>query len=500
MVQLPTVSGADTRDACVATPVGDYELIDFGNGRKLERWGEYLVEYPDRLARGEPAGKHWSADWIYVDDVGTRGHWEPTRSGLSREWTVMVGGQSVLCRLDERGRVGLRGREFPCAGWIRQRIEGCFDIEDIRVLNLFAGNGYVTAQAVQAGASVVHVDSSVAMLELARKLAGEQQVEYVHEDVMDYVEGLLRRQQRFDVIVLPVPPVGHGPKGQMWDREVDMAKLVRYLPKLKSDDCLGIWLSTDSGAITWRAEGLEKLLREVLPGCTVDPLCLGVKTRDGRVLPAGIAARWYDETGFLQTGDVPLTAAQLEERLDVHMISLGAAEEPARMLAEVSREQQDFVLRQVNIVARTSSGMALNYVTYVSNALRLMDTEGVEAWLLACMDIYDTRGLHAAVVAFKDAGNFAREHKARSTGVAFDDVVNVLEAFVHGLNGRKLKIECGEHAWTDTETIYLPATVGLFEERDDNFQLYKVMVVHQWAQTWYGTWRMPSMRVLEGYG
>ncbi|MCK5481126.1 MAG: nitric oxide reductase activation protein, partial [Gammaproteobacteria bacterium] len=116
------------------------------------------------------------------------------------------------------------------------------------------------------------------------------------------------------------------------------------------------------------------------------------------------------------------------------------------------------------------------------------------------MDIYDTRGLHAAVVAFKDAGNFAREHKARSTGVAFDDVVNVLEVFVHGLGGRRLKIECGEHAWTDTETVFLPATVGLFEERDDNFQLYKVMVVHQWAQTWYGTWRMPSMRVLEGYG
>ena len=55
MVQLPTVSEADTRDALVAAPSGDYELIDFGNGRKLERWGEYLVESPDRLASGVPA-------------------------------------------------------------------------------------------------------------------------------------------------------------------------------------------------------------------------------------------------------------------------------------------------------------------------------------------------------------------------------------------------------------------------------------------------------------
>ena len=55
MVQLPIVSEADTRDAFVATPLDDYELLDFGDGRKLERWGEYLVESPDRLATGEPA-------------------------------------------------------------------------------------------------------------------------------------------------------------------------------------------------------------------------------------------------------------------------------------------------------------------------------------------------------------------------------------------------------------------------------------------------------------
>ena len=63
------------------------------------------------------------------------------------------------------------------------------------------------------------------------------------------------------------------------------------------------------------------LLREALPGCTIEPLHLGVQTRDGRVLSAGVAARWYDETEFLQTSGLPLTAAQLEARLDIHMIS-----------------------------------------------------------------------------------------------------------------------------------------------------------------------------------
>jgi len=499
MSQPSIDSGKNVLDVRVETPAGDYELIDFGGGRKLERWGDILVECPDRLATGKPASEQWSADWVYVQELGSGGHWQPTRSGLPREWQVTVNGQQLVCRLDEQGRVGFRGRELSCADWICQRIEGCYDLDDIRVLHLFAGGGYVTARALQAGASVIHVDASEDMLQLCRQQAGRQHVEYVHDDVVDYVEDLLRRQLRFDVIILPIPPVGHGPKGQMWDREVDMAKLVRYLPRLVSDNCLGVWLSTDGGANAWNAESLGQLLAEVLPGCTIEPLHTGVTARDGRVLSAGVAARWYDETEFLQTGGQPLTAVQLEDRLDIHMISMGAAEEPARALAEFSREQQDFVLHWASIVTRTSSGMALNFVSHVCPALRLMDADGVEAWLLACMDIYDTRGLHPAVVAFRDAEGFARDYKARSTGVSFEDVVNVLEVFVHGLNGRRLKLECGDHCYTDTETLFLPACVSRYPDREDNFQLYKAMVVHLWAQTWFGSWRMELHELLGRY-
>ena len=499
MVQLPTISEADTRDEVTATPAGDYELIDFGSGRKLERWGPYTVERPDRLARGKPKSLPWAADWTYVGDAGQPGRWVPARDGLPREWTARIGDQSVLCLLGAHGHVGLQGRDIPCAAWVRRRLEGCYDIEDLRVLNLFGGNGFVTAQALKAGAAVVHVDAGEELLALARASAGAHNVEYVHENVMDYVEDLLRRQQRFDLIVLPVPPLGHGPKRQLWDREVDMPKLVKYLPRLITDGCLGVWLSTDGGAITWKAEGLGQLLREVLPGCTIEPRRLGVASADGRVLPAGVAARWYDETEFLQTGGLPLTARQLEERLDAHMVSLGAAETPARELAEFPRARQDFVLHWVGVVGRSSHGMAFNFVAHVCRALRLMDEAGVEAWLLHCMDIYDTRGLYPAVAAFKDVEAFAREYQSRTTGLAFEEVAGVLEAFVHGLNGRRLKIDCGEQPWTDTETLHLPASVSRFETREENFQLYKAMVVHQWAQTWYGTWRAALPEALARY-
>jgi len=489
MVQLPTVSESDTHDALVEACEG-YALLDFGNGRKLERWGEYLIDRPDRLATGTPQDPDWQADWVYVEEVGRQGNWQPTRSALAREWTAEIDGQTVHCRLGSAGRVGLHVRDRVCGAWLRQRIEGCYDLEEPSVLNLFGGNGFVTAQALAGGASVVHVDASEEMLTLAGINAGQQHVEYVRENVMDYVEDLLRRQRRFDMIVLPCPALGHGPRGQLWDREVDLPKLMRYMPRLVSDNCLGVWLSTDSGAITWRAESLGQLFREVLPGCTVEPLHLGVRSDDGRVLGAGVAARWFDETDFLQTGGMPLTAIQLEERLDAHMVSLGAAEEPSRALAEFPRTTQDFVLRSAAMVGRTSSGMAFNFVNHVCSALRVMDEQGVEAWLLHCMDIYDTRGLHPAVAAFKDVEQFARDYRARCTGLSLDEVVNVLEGFVHGLNGRRLKIEAADAPYTDTETLFLPATLSHYEGRDANFQLYKAVVVYLWAQTWYGTWRV----------
>jgi 23S rRNA (cytosine1962-C5)-methyltransferase len=168
MVQLPTVSEADTREALTETPLDDYQLIDFGAGRKLERWGPYLVDSPDRQATGVCVRSPWQADWVFVSEVGRRGHWQSAREGLATEWMVRVGGRTLTCRLESRGRVGLRGRDLPCGDWVRRRLEGCYDLGDLRVLNLFAGNGYVTAEALAGGASVVHVDASEEMLALAR--------------------------------------------------------------------------------------------------------------------------------------------------------------------------------------------------------------------------------------------------------------------------------------------------------------------------------------------
>jgi nitric oxide reductase NorD protein len=79
-------------------------------------------------------------------------------------------------------------------------------------------------------------------------------------------------------------------------------------------------------------------------------------------------------------------------------------------------------------------------------------------------------------------------------------VANVLDAFVAGLAGRRLKVGFADAPFTDTETLFLPEVLTRFESEADNFRLYKAMIAHHWAQVWFGTWRRPVLEALDGRG
>ncbi|MGA7799646.1 MAG: hypothetical protein WCC36_02450, partial [Gammaproteobacteria bacterium] len=78
--------GSHIREIVIETPLDDYELLDFGRGRKLERFGEVVLSRPDPRAKGEPALPDWQADWIY-GGAGDR-QWRATREGLPRSWEL----------------------------------------------------------------------------------------------------------------------------------------------------------------------------------------------------------------------------------------------------------------------------------------------------------------------------------------------------------------------------------------------------------------------------
>ncbi|MGE5154617.1 MAG: nitric oxide reductase activation protein NorD [Bdellovibrio bacteriovorus] len=189
----------------------------------------------------------------------------------------------------------------------------------------------------------------------------------------------------------------------------------------------------------------------------------------------------------------PLNAAELEERMDVHLdpalSSRRTAAQPAADLAAFPRREQEFVLHWGAVIARDNAELAYQFTAFAPQAMDLMDLESVESWLLYAMDLYDKKGQMPAIRAFQEVADFAANQQEKLAGRALEDCAGVLERFVCGLNGRPLKILPGERTFTDTETCFLPPVIGRLPDKEANFRLYKAMTVHQWAQNWYGTWR-----------
>ncbi|MDH3527511.1 MAG: hypothetical protein OEM43_08440, partial [Gammaproteobacteria bacterium] len=121
-------------DVIIETPLDDYELLDFGNSRKLERFGPYVLNRPDKRAQGVPQLGHWDADWVYPELGSGKSGWQPARADLPEAWDITLDGMPLRCVLGEYGRTGINVRDVACRRWIGERLGGCYDIDDLRML------------------------------------------------------------------------------------------------------------------------------------------------------------------------------------------------------------------------------------------------------------------------------------------------------------------------------------------------------------------------------
>jgi len=189
----------------------------------------------------------------------------------------------------------------------------------------------------------------------------------------------------------------------------------------------------------------------------------------------------------------PLAADALEGRLeslvDRVLTVRRSVEAPARALAGLPGTHQGRFLDSVEFIATTSVELAYNFCMFAVPALDVIGEAQWQDWVLHLMDIYDESGVLQCIVAMQKVKEYAAVHRHSDTAIPFEEVARVLQPFVCGLNGRGLRLATGEHTYTDTETIYLPACVDRFRRREDNYRLYKAMAVHLWAQAWFGTWR-----------
>lgn len=276
----------------------DYELLDSGNGAKLERFGDLVLSRPCAQAVWQ---KQFPALWKKADasfDRDDGNHWHG-RNRLPKEWTINVDGTRFRLSGTDFGHLGIFPEQRAQWAWIKARVrEAKQKRASVNVLNLFAYSGGSTLAAAHGGAAVCHVDASKGMVQWARGNAALNRLEqhpirWIVDDVHKFMNRELRRGKSYDGIILDPPTYGRGGNGETYKIERDLTETLRLCRELLSDQPLFLLLSAHTPGHTPIV--LENILRQALRGLggtfEAGEMCLS-GAESCFSLPSGAYVRW----------------------------------------------------------------------------------------------------------------------------------------------------------------------------------------------------------------
>ena len=273
----------------------DYELLDSGDGRKLERFGRFTLARPCSQALWRPSldAAEWAkADASFDREDGNRWH---GRSNLPKEWEMSTAGMRFRLGGTDFGHLGIFPEQRAQWKWIRERA-GTLNRErgtKTRVLNLFAYSGGSTLAAALGGAEVCHLDASRGMVEWARANArlnglADSPIRWIVDDAHKFMRREARRGRRYDAVVLDPPTFGRGAGGEMYRIERDLGETLSLVRELLSDSPAFVLFSSHTPGLTETVA--ENLLGQVFPSARLES---GEMLLEGRGLPcpSGIFCR-----------------------------------------------------------------------------------------------------------------------------------------------------------------------------------------------------------------
>lgn len=210
----------------------DYDLLDSGDGKTLERFGPYTLIRPRPQAiwpRTLPGSAWKKANATLVEEKQEYGgKWEMLNP-MEKAWPLTYKQLRFQAQLSNSRHVGVFPEQASHWDWMTARIKNAG--RQLKVLNLFGYTGLATLAAAAAGADVTHVDSSKHALNWANynvKLSGLQDkpVRWIAEDALKFVKREARRGNTYDGIVMDPPKFGRGSSGEVWDFFKRMPELI----------------------------------------------------------------------------------------------------------------------------------------------------------------------------------------------------------------------------------------------------------------------------------
>lgn len=277
----------------------DYELLDSGNGRKLERFGPYRFIRPEHQAIWEPGllEAEWgTAQAVFQasggDEMG--GKWKMCVP--IERWGMRYKNLHFYAQLGGSRHVGVFPEQSTNWDWIANLIRSVN--QPVSVLNLFGYTGLASLAAAHAGAKVTHVDASHKSVSWARENQAlsrleDRPIRWIVDDVRKFVQREARRQIKYEGIILDPPKFGRGPKGEVWECFEMLPALLENCRTILSSRPLFIVLT--AYAIRASALSLHYAITEMMKGKpgTIETGELVTEERSlGRVLSMAIFARW----------------------------------------------------------------------------------------------------------------------------------------------------------------------------------------------------------------
>jgi 23S rRNA (cytosine1962-C5)-methyltransferase len=276
------------------TPQPGYALIDAGDGRRLELFGERLVDRPAPVALGPKLDR---PAWAAADLRFDAGEGWSGPAAADGPWPVQIDGLTMELRPTASGGLGVYPEHAANLAWLVDQVVARQGERSDRpeVLNLFAHTGLATLAAARAGAAVAHVDAAKASVAWARRNAAlsgleDRPVRWLVDDALAFVEREGRRGRRYDGLVIDPPTFGRAPAGGHWALRADLVRLL--------EACLAIAWSDAFVLVTAHAAGLDaEALRDAVaeafgrPPQATSLVPLGLEAESGVELHLGWAVR-----------------------------------------------------------------------------------------------------------------------------------------------------------------------------------------------------------------
>lgn len=278
----------------------DYELIDCTCGEKLERWNREILIRPDPqvIWKSEKEHRLWfqpSARYIRSRSGG--GKWQVFKR-MPEAWQIRYKDLTFNIKTMGFKHTGIFPEQAVNWDYTRKLIRES-GRENIRVLNLFAYTGGATVACLKEGAEVVHVDASKGMVSWAKenaKLSGvdEEKVRWIVDDCIKFVHREIKRENKYDIIILDPPSYGRGPKGEIWHLEDCIYDFVKSVVRLLSDEPIMVLLNSYTTGLS--ASVMKYILDDVITkekGGRVEADEIGLPvTNNAQILPCGSSAIW----------------------------------------------------------------------------------------------------------------------------------------------------------------------------------------------------------------